>query len=1728
MASVTKLIRQRGSIKSQVTRIQTFVDSHPQLSPAEARVRLKKLEDHFNEFNEVQEFLEEATPEDAGHEPERQEFEDKYYALAAKLQERIDAVAAAAAALHPAMINPGQMGGVDNNQQMVFQERRNRTKLPDIKLPEFSGDFTKWLFFKNSFETTVHQDEDLTNMQKHQYLVGVLRGEARSAIEGFTISNENYEEAWTLLKDTYDNEVMIVETHMEELLNFPAITKDEKAESLRLLVWHIQTHISSLKTLHQPVDNWGGIIIHLVKKKLDYIEQRDWQDTLKGRTPQNMPTLKEFLAFLTERCHNLRMLQQSKQKTTKDKLTTQKNESRGEKNTGKKVALVSNTTNCRICGGSHFAYRCEELLKLSTNDRKQKVIEKHMCTNCFSFRHKAQECSASGCKRCGEKHNTLLHPENQSSGTPATQATFFCANTPAAGCSSSTFHVAKTASQVILSTALVDVNDASGNWVTCRALLDPGSQVNLITIELAQKLKLAGSRETRAISGVNCSQFEASKSVQLSIKARDSVFRAEIECLLLPSITEYLPQQKIDVERILIPRDTKLADPGFSEPGSVDLLIGAALYWKVLLGAPRNMIKGQPSLQNTRFGWIVGGEMSSPESLSSATCLTVTNSQLSHQLERFWKLETLPEKIFLTKEEKACERHFVETVTRDGDGRFTVRLPLRPTVELGKSRTQTQNRFESLERRLKRQPALKQAYQEFLNEYLDTGHMSLITDPDSLKHQEVCYIPHQVIVKPDSLSTKTRVVFDASQKTSLGTSLNDKLMPGPNLQKDLFTIVLKFRLHEYVITADITKMFRQIFIDPRDRKYQLILWRQQPEQPIEVYQLNTVTYGTASAPYHAMRCLRELAIQHRDVYPLAASAVENDFYMDDVLTGTFTKPQAIKLQRELSELLMRGQFPLRKWRSNDPDILRHLSQQTEVDPLLTLDKEEAQKTLGLFWNSANDQLQYQVTLPEKSAHTKRVVLSQMSQIFDPLGIVGPVLIRGKIFMQQLWPEGVEWDQPLSDELIGAWGSYHQSLLELNTLRIPRNVTPGNASPIFDVAGFGDASELAYGACLYAVSRDRRGEAHSLLLCSKSRVAPLKKISLPRLELEAALLLSQLLSSVKAAFGERIDQVRLWSDSTVTLGWIKAESQRFKTYVANRITKIQELTEGATWHHVPTAENPADLLSRGTTVDNLKSCALWWHGPSWLVEDIQQPQHAEPPERDLPEERKSSVSLVVVSTPAYLLTRYSSFAKLCRVVGYVHRFVSNARSSSKTGPLDPSELSRAEKTVLNWVQTEAFPQELRCLQNHQELSKKSPLVSLKPFLDTDRLIRVGGRLEHAELPHSQKHPIVLPAKHHVTSLIMRDKHEQAQHCPPEQLLHLVRERFWPISGRREAQKVLRQCLQCFRYRPAMPTVVMGDLPPLRVKAFVRPFTTTGVDYAGPLQLRESRRRGRVHVSKAYVAVFTCFSTKAIHLELVSDLTTEAFLAALSRFTARRGLCSQIFSDNGTNFVGASRQLDEVYAFLEKEECVIATSLASQRVTWNFIPPRAPHFGGLWEAAVKSMKRHLYTVTQGKVLTFEEYSTLLANIEAVLNSRPLTPLTNNPNDFTVLTPSHFLVGDSLLQPPQYNVLNVADNRLSRWQHLQKLRQQLWLRWQREYLQELQKRAKWHLPGAPIELDMLVLLIEDNVSPLQWALGRIIEVHPGPDGHVRVVTVKTQGGVFKRAVKKLCPLPMDPPED
>lgn len=374
----------------------------------------------------------------------------------------------------------------------------------------------------------------------------------------------------------------------------------------------------------------------------------------------------------------------------------------------------------------------------------------------------------------------------------------------------------------------------------------------------------------------------------------------------------------------------------------------------------------------------------------------------------------------------------------------------------------------------------------------------------------------------------------------------------------------------------------------------------------------------------------------------------------------------------------------------------------------------------------------------------------------------------------------------------------------------------------------------------------------------------------------------------------------------------------------------------------------------------------------------------------------------------------------------------------------------------------------------------------------------------------------------TKLILRNEHCRLGHCGVQQLLSSIRDYYWPIQGKNQCKAIIRECIVCFKNKPKLVEQLMGNLPKFRLNPSP-PFYNTGIDYAGPLLIRDKKSRG-YKLIKAYVCLFICLTTKAVHIEVVTDLTTESFLATLRRFTARRGCPKNIYSDNGSNFVGATKELQCLFEQLESCNEEISNNLSKDMIVWHFIPARTPNFGGIWEANIRCMKKHLNKIVGNACLTYEELSTVLSQIESILNSRPITPISENPDDLEALTPTHFLIGRRLTAVPDPNVQDINTSRLSRFQYLQWLQQQYWSRWSREYICELQRRYKWQYPQDSVKIGSMVLLRDDNLPPLQWQLGRVTALHPGADGLTRVVVVKTRTGEFKRGVSKICILPFE----
>ncbi|XP_054088377.1 uncharacterized protein LOC114805171 [Zeugodacus cucurbitae] len=467
-----------------------------------------------------------------------------------------------------------------------------------------------------------------------------------------------------------------------------------------------------------------------------------------------------------------------------------------------------------------------------------------------------------------------------------------------------------------------------------------------------------------------------------------------------------------------------------------------------------------------------------------------------------------------------------------------------------------------------------------------------------------------------------------------------------------------------------------------------------------------------------------------------------------------------------------------------------------------------------------------------------------------------------------------------------------------------------------------------------------------------------------------------------------------------------------------------------------------------------------------------------------------------------------------------RFINNCRHSAKlneSSTLSPQELHHALFCIIWNIQHIHFANDIHLLQNG--LTTNGPLLYLNPFLECTegfQTLKVGGRLESADIPKERKHPMLLPSKCEFVVHYIRHLHQKHYHAGPKALVALIRLQFWIVNTPDLKRRIARSCTHCIRYKPKLMNHVMGQLPVERLTPS-RPFSRCGIDFCGPVNVY-LRIRGKTSY-KAYIAIFVCLATKAVHIELVSDLSTDAFLASLKRMIGRRGLPSDIFCYNATNFVGACSKLPELKSFLFKTENkdAIVKYCANEFVNFKFIPPRAPHFGGIWEAAVKSAKGYLNRTFKNARLTAEEL-TVLVEIEAVLNSRPLTPFSSDPNDYEALTPGHFIISSALGALPEQR-LSAEISSLHKWNQITSIKQTFRNRWSNYYkINELQVRSKWFSEQPKINNNSMVIIHEDNIPPQKWHIGRVIKCLPGKDSKNN----EGKGRGIRRPIHKLALLP------
>lgn len=1663
---------------------------------------------------------------------------------------------------------------------------------PDIPNPIFSGNTSDWPEFQDAFTRLIHQNIALDPIQKFHFLKLGLPPNCDKDIHLMPLSSQNYGTAWDLLVERYNIPRILHTSQMNTLFALPTITK-ERSEDLKQLLNIANVCVNELRRLDIPIDTCNHWLVYLLVTKLPKETHSKWESHLGSS--KNIPTFKDFSAFLSQRIitvdvmENRTTVMQGALNTTKaidhqkpnnSTIVSKPNQrhQRAERKTFHVTATQPKVDKCVLCGGAHIIRKCPTFLAKDCFERKN-IVDKHkLCLNCMSGAHYVNQCSSQrNCLQCGGRHHTLLHFNFNANSTGNTGPNE--SNQRIQTCTTSMIPTIKQPPKVLLATALIPVvNTVTGRKLILRALIDQASEGTLITRKGANALGLRRTPMITDVDGVGNNSDVSTEYVSFALQSNlNENFETFVEmAFVVDRITSQLPSKQIIPHDWPHIRTLVLADPTYFKVNHVDLLIGNEMHAAILLPDQRIGHPDHPVAQNSQFGWLLFGKTEPPASNKTPSSFTVrchhttVEAQLDSLVRKFYDTEQVPEERTLSQEDKWFVDFFHRTTVRQPNGKYLVRLPLKtifdPNQTIGRSKQISLNRFHHLERRLQRKEGLMDRYTKGIHEYFELNQIlpSTTTEDEHCTFTQTnqfsvtsCVLAHHHVLKEDSLTTKLRIVMNASAKTSNGKSLNDILCVGPALQNELPAVILNWRLHEFVFTCDIQKMYRCIDMHHDDIPYQKILWRNKSGE-IQEFCLTTVTFGTAPAPCTAIMVVHRIANDEKERYPLAENVLKHEMYVDDVQTGSHSIEQAIAIRDDVTGALASAGMELRKWASNTPALLESIPKNHQCSStLLDMNSDETIKTLGMCWKPSDDVFKFTIKFDLPTTITKRTVLSTTARLFDPMGFIAPVVVASKMILKRIWNyhreleekekenENVDssniektvkklgWDDPIPEPLSTEWQKFIAELPSIKQITIPRwiNHSPGQS---IQLHAFCDGSTKAYAANVYIRLESREGRIHTHLIMAKSKVTPTQPLSMPRTELCGAELATRLAAWVKKNL--RIDfnhvPIYYWCDATVVLHWIHGDITRWKTFVANRVSKILSHSSPNMWNHVITTENPADCATRGLTPSELATKQLWWNGPAWLVKSPNEwprfNNKAHTFDDDTLEAKTNAIHVHVTIPTESIVFHYSSLNTLIRITAWILRFRHNARKAKRNtrryGLLSVIEMNDSRMRLVQLVQQEAFGKEMHLLRLKEFLPNSSKIRSLAPFIDENNILRVGGRLQRSNLPYEQRHPSIMPKNHHFTRLLIDHSHQVTLHGGVSLTLAHLRHQYWLLSSRQTVAVQLRKCVKCFRNKPETSNQMMGNLPFHRVNPPTRPFVATGVDYTGAIELKSSKYRGNT-IYKGYIVVFICLATKAVHLEAVTGMSTEHFLCALHRFIGRRGLCQHMFSDNGTNFIGADNVLKSK-DFVKAIESDVVPRLAEKGIQWHFNPPHSPNFGGLWEANVKSTKYHLKRIIEGTRLTYEELSTVLIRIESCLNSRPLCPLTSDIDDLDVLTPGHFLIGDALLAPPPEQStakLSLSNNYIA----LQRMIQQFWSQWSSDWLSLLQNRPKWHQAQPNLKLNEMVLIKDDRLPPNEWLLGRVTELHPGSDQLVRVATIRTKNGHYKRPISKLCRLPIDDEE-
>ncbi len=1418
----------------------------------------------------------------------------------------------------------------------------------------------------------------------------------------------------------------------------------------------------------------------------------------------------------------------------------------GTEEAGGEAAFYTNPPNrqrppCPLCAPDiHPLAQCSRFQSWKPQQRKELLVRENRCFLCFQRSHPVTKCRFKyNCQKCGGKHHTMIHGADSS---PPDRAFFEdegdedvegAAATVDFGLLEASGAAPYRKAVSLRTIPLLLRNHENGKSLYVNALLDDGStSAGLLSVEAAEHLGLQGPTlwtTTEGVGGKVTSYRTFLSNIDIKGPNGGPFRRLGVQIMRRPAGT-YAP---VDWSKLggKFPhlKNLPLPQPMVDQP--VHLLIGSRV--PELSAALREVRGGalDPVARLTPLGWTVTGPThpNLPKDQSAALVALlartavadpvdsadwpegdglmkitkarptrvvdeVSDKQLHRLVQRLLQQEEAPAAEVLSPREEFIVQQARSTLRRR-EGRYQVGCTWAPGSERpALNIPQATHRLQSLEAsKYFRDPVIKTAYEKALEGWKEGGEVKSVPFPS----EEVKYLmPHFPVVNMDKPSTPVRVVMDCK------VGLNDHLLSGPNLLNDVLAVLLRFRSGLFTFSGDVEKMFLRIFLDPKDRPFHCFLWRD-GRGDLQALQFQVHVFGNAGSPFLAVWTVKEHAKKFEGQFPKAVDTITNSTLIDDVLDLADTEEEAVSTLAQVRRILSEAGMNMAKFHSNSPRVLHSVPREKWAPKLLnvtevcTKDSQHGLKTLGINYDAAADTFVFSGLQAPDQKWTKRRVLKLFPRLYDPLGLLLPFTITARVFFSSIAGKERGWDQPLP--FCPVWESWVRQLEELHLISFPRGIKT-DVQVQAELHVFADASATAFAAAAYLVCKYRGGSSSASLVAARAHVAPRKTHTIPRLELMAAELAVKLRLTVLRHIKLHVHKIHHWSDSLTVLYWLRDDATRFQPFVLNRLQNIRRHTEPAEWRWVPTAENPADLATRGVRPAVLAASSLWKSGPPFLIQgNFPQPPKEIPMSAILAELRKQEqvvlVATEVESVPLLNPSKCSDLRHLYRLHVAACRWRDRARLRLALPPL-PLPVLRAERFYLYMAQSEL----------REALSGPSPKTTLKkmgffafpPFLADDGLVRGQGRLQQAAaLPRDFREPILLPPSAPFTRLLLRHIHEtDLRHAGgTNSCLNRLLARFWLPRARTHMYKLVSTCVSCRRRlgRPQRPPT--GPLPELRLPGGEGPvaFAVTALDCAGPYRVK----RGRSYESY-YMLLVTCCHTRAVRLEVLSDLSVDAFLLAFTRVSSRGVNPHTVLSDNGGNFEGANKLLFQLWS------CLGEGKVEEKRPTirWKFNPPYASHYGGVFERLIGAAKAALYHALPSHYsLRLEELYTAFAEVEGLLNMRPLAYVSTDGKDPTPLTPNHFLTGAASIPVIAAPWPNEGPPLPKRWAALQEAMALFRKRFGEEILPHLQLATKKRGCGRDIQKgDIVTFLLPSSYH--KWPLARVVAVHPGRDGRVRTI--------------------------